>query len=119
MNEQQPYHNQKDRLIHFFNREARTVPLGWEHPRDKDGAYITLMPRKWYDTNDSFNECMFMPDFIGIPDDQKGICAYETTSHTPISPVFPNTAQGKLDMAQYCVEHATVSGDIKCPSTPF
>lgn len=112
------------RRLFILNRGIRIVPLNWEHPRDpRDGSgFKPLLPREHFD-NESFEECRdenpgltreefeswHMPDFSSVPDDQMGICAYETTSEgTPISPVFHNTPEGRFQMAKYCAENRTV-----------
>ena len=39
------------------------------------------------------------------------VVAYETTSEgTPISPPFPNTPEGRLELVRYCASHANTHG---------
>ena len=53
-----------------------------------------------------------MPDASGLRADDTEIVAYETVSEgTPISPVFPNTSEGRLALVNYCAEHATTFGE--------
>lgn len=108
------------------SREIRKVPLGWLHPKDENGEYVPLMDRKYpYTENDTQElleeghsreeiEKWFMPDFSKVPSDQMGISAYETVSEgTPMSPVYPDTPEGRFELARYCVENQTVFGDQK------
>ena len=113
----------------FVNRESRRVPLNWEHPRNEKGQFIGLSDHsrlteesisEWLSEEPGLNrdkiESWHMPDFSNIPEEQMGICAYETTSEgTPISPVFPDSLEGRFELAQYCMENATVFGSQKCP----
>jgi hypothetical protein len=114
----------KGRPIAIANRELRYVPTGWSHPRDKTGCYIPLYSRPRHKelegeiadrlvegdvqiAQDVLDE--YMPDFSDVPEDQLGVCAYETsTEGTPISPVFPNTPDGRFALAKYCSEHETI-----------
>ncbi len=78
----------------FANREVRTIPARWEHPQDERGRYVPLFPAQ-------------MPAVGGAAE----IMAYETTSEgTPISPAFPATPAGRLQLVRYCAEHATTFG---------
>jgi hypothetical protein len=105
----------------IVNREIRRVPLDWEHPRDERGAYIPLHecpdPEELDElrgqglTRDEFTE-NFMPDFSQVPERELGLQAYETTSEgLPISPVFPNTPEGRWALVHYCSQFATVFAD--------
>lgn len=90
-----------------MSREVRRVPLGWQHPmewtkrwdRAEGRVMMKLVPKPLFerrilemvladgDTPEP-DDC-YMPDFSSVPDDQMGVCMYETTSEgTPISPVF-------------------------------
>lgn len=106
------------------------MPLDWKHPKDERGEYIPLQRRDLSYTEGEIEEGlaegwlksrqeaedMLMPDFSNIPEDQMGICAYESvTEGTPISPVFPNTPTDRFELAQYCSENATVFGYQKAP----
>lgn len=76
------------------NREVRRVPHGWQHPRDERGRFTPLLPGQ-------------MPADAGATD----LMAYETTSEgTPISPAFPDTPEGRLELVRYCADHATTYG---------
>ena len=104
------------------NNEVRIIPKGWSHPRDERGRHRPLLPaaqwpstaeeqRQWtieYETDEPPNPEHFMPSVRGLPAEATEIVAYETTSEgTPISPAFPNTPQGRLDLVNYCAEHGT------------
>jgi hypothetical protein len=61
-----------------------------------------------------------MPSFVELPEAALGICAYETTTEgTPISPVFPNTDDGKRQLIRYCSEHQTVFADHAADPRPW
>ena len=91
----------------IINREIRRVPLDWEHPRDERGEPIPLYSRgsltpelvqELLAEGDSLEriESQYMPDFSAVPEQELGLQAYETTSEgLPISPVFPNTPEGR------------------------
>jgi hypothetical protein len=98
------------RFLFFVNREVRRVPLDWQHPLDKSGRPIPLLAHEPGATiEDSDSQ---MPYFSTVPSEQMGICAYETTSEgTPLSPVFPDTPEGRFALANYCAETATVFAD--------
>jgi len=50
----------------------------------------------------------------GLKGHETEIMAYETTTEgTPISPAFPNTPAGKLDLVRHCAENCTTFGDHK------
>jgi hypothetical protein len=52
-----------------------------------------------------------MPDMRGLAEHEIEIAAYETGTYgTPISPTFPNTPQGRLQLLAYCAEHCTTWG---------
>ena len=121
--------NKEVRLLAFSNRETRQVPLDWHHPVDpNDGSgFKPLLPRERL-TDENYEEYLeddptltreefeswFMPDFSKIPPEKMGISAYEsTTEGTPISPVFPNTPEGKFELAKYCMENATTVASHK------
>lgn len=116
----------KSEEVRYFARIGkgiRRVPLNWQHPRDpKDGTgYRPLLSRDdfeeqledalddgWAKSRQEF-ETHCMPDFSGVPQEQMGICAYEsTTEGTPISPVYPDTPEGRFQMAKFCAENKTV-----------
>jgi hypothetical protein len=48
----------------FCNREARQVPLWWNHPQDTNGNFIGMFPED-------------MPDCSVLPEEEIGICAYD------------------------------------------
>jgi hypothetical protein len=88
-------------------REVRQIPKGWQHPTDERGRHIPLLPFR-YPFDEGQEEQPTMPPPLG----EIEIAAYETTSEgTPISPGFPDTAQGRVDLLNYCAEHCTTFGD--------
>ena len=104
------------------NKEVRVIPKGWKHPQDERGRHRPLLPtdqwpstaeaqRQWMienETDEPPNPEHFMPSVRGLPEEATEIVAYETTSEgTPISPAFPNTPQGRLDLVNCCAEHRT------------
>ena len=126
MAEQNPELDKRKETRFMVNREVRYVPLHWEHPKDKEGQYIPLMNRAHpYDKEEIAEliaeghsreeiESSFMPDFSQIPEEKLGISAYETTTEgTPISPVFPNTPEGRFELVKYCTENSSTFGDHK------
>jgi len=79
------------------NREVRTVAKGWRHPKDAEGRYTPLLPEQ-------------MPDVTDGPE-RAWIVAYETTTEgTPISPAFPNTAEGRVALTAYCARNSKTWG---------
>jgi hypothetical protein len=59
-------------------------------------------------------ERSYMPDFSNVPEEQLGLCVYETTTEgLPISPVFPNTPEGRWALVHYCAQFATVFANRK------
>ena len=94
------------RLAFVPNRELRVIPAGWQHPRDARGGYVPLLPSGY--VSDDADQ----PDLMPEPSGATEIAAYETTTEgTPISPAFPDTPQGRLDLVNYCAEHCTTFGD--------
>ena len=84
-------------------RELRTIPKGWRHPDDpkRPNWYQPLLPEQ-------------MPDVNGLPPEETEIAAYEAVSEgTPISPPFPNTPQGRVDLIAFCSVQCTAWGDKK------
>ncbi len=76
------------------NRELRRIPQGWQHPQDARGRYVPLLPEQ-------------MPAVDGPSE----IVVYETASEgTPLTPAFPDTPEGRLQLIRYCVEHTTTFG---------
>ena len=117
------------RHLAFSDRETRQVPLDWRHPVDpNDGSgFKPLLPREHL-TDEEYKEHLeddptltreefeswYMPDFSKVPTEKMGICAYEsTTEGTPISPVFPNTPEGRFELAKHCMDNATVFAGYK------
>ena len=87
----------KPEFLFVANREVRVIPAGWTHPRDERGRSIPLLREQ-------------MPE----PGDETAIAAYETTSEgTPISPSFPDTPEGRLDLVRHCAEHCTTFADYQ------
>lgn len=120
----------KVEMLFSVTRELRMVPLNWRHPKDANNNFIPLMDRKnypyypesdiqagleegWLQSREEL-ESMFAPDFSSIPPEEMGICAYQSTNEgTPISPVFPDTTEGRLKLIQYVVDNEYVFGEIK------
>lgn len=90
-----------------MSREVRRVPLGWQHPMEwapqwdvpSQRVMMKLVPKPLFERRileivlaeggTPEPEDCYMPDFSDVPDDEMGVCMYETTSEgTPISPVF-------------------------------
>src|SRR5215213_3463065 len=108
----------------LVNREIRTVPLDWQHPTDTSGQPIPLLSLEQADTPEELQELLaegqsleeitsrYMPDFSMVPDGQPGICVYETTTEgTPLTPVFPNTPEGRWALVHYCATRVSVFAD--------
>src|SRR3989344_4411635 len=110
------------RVLVSGSREVRGIPLGWKHPRDESGEYTPLKRRDLAYTEEKIHEGLaegwlrsrndaednLMPDFTSIPGALMGICLYETTTEgTPLSPVYPNTSEGRFQLAKYCTETET------------
>ena len=103
----------------IVNREVRRIPKGWQHPRDARGRFIPHLDRVHYDDlmqtlepDEPRPKLPPMPLVDGLAPGQTEIMAYETTTEgTPISPAFSDTPEGKLSLANYCAEHATVFAD--------
>ena len=100
-------------IMFVGSREARLIPEGWQHPKDEQGRYIPEIP-----THDVAQDGLLIYCMAGVygerPDDDAEIVAYEAVSEgTPISPAFPNTPQGRLDLVRYCAEHLTTFGSHK------
>lgn len=124
---------QKRTVAAFVNRGIRRVPLTWQHPCDATGEPIPLSERRLL-TDDRVAarttqgaeasglavDAGSMPDFSHVPTDQMGIQAYETTTEgTPISPVFPDTPEGRFAVVQYCADHETVFGPYTATVTEW
>lgn len=117
------------KMVSFAQREIRRVPLGFEHPKNEYGHYIGLIgPGQGQYEPEEIQEMLedgtiqspedmkswYMPDFSDVPEDEMGICAYETcTEGTPISPVFPDTPQGRLALLHHVTENETTFADHK------
>jgi len=100
-----------DTEIRFIpNREVRTIPRGWQHPKTASGRYQPLLPADY--VFDDSERSPVMPDASGLPAHDTEIAAYESVSEgTPISPAFPNTPEGRRDLVRYCAEHGTAFGN--------
>jgi hypothetical protein len=100
----------KPEFLFVANREVREIPKGWQHPKDANGKYVPLLPYG-SDSEDA------SPETTMPPTPWQGeieIMAYEcVTEGTPISPAFPNTPEGRLDLINHCAEHATTFGSHK------
>lgn len=83
------------------NREVRLIPKTWQHPKDERGRYVPLLEEQ-------------MPAVAGPAPHDTEIAAYETTTEgTPISPVFPDTDEGRLALVRHCAQHGTTFGRAK------
>lgn len=113
------------RLLFFCNREARQVPLNWRHPVDRAGRWVPLFKYSEEAIEEELREnpgatraqvtSDMLPDCSNLAEDEIGISAYETTSEgTPISPVFPNTPEGRFELASYCAQFGTVFANQRC-----
>jgi len=90
--------NEPKQAFMVCNREVREIPEGWQHPKNESGRSAPLLDEE-------------MPAVRHLAPHDREIAAYETTTEgTPISPTFPNTAQGRLELVRYCAEHATTFG---------
>jgi hypothetical protein len=97
--------NERPQMMFVGNREVREVPQDWEHPRDAQGRFVPLFPFGY--SFDDAESAPTMPD----PGATHEIMAYETVSEgTPISPAFPNTPDGRLELLRYCAEHCYTFG---------
>lgn len=95
-------------------REVRRIPKGWQHPRDDRGRHEPLLRANYvFDSEAHRAECGgTMPSTDGLAPEQCEIAAYEAVSEgTPISPAFPDTAEGRLALVRYCAEHCTTFAD--------
>ncbi len=115
----------KAKTIHaIINREIRRVPLDWQHPTDERGEPIPLQSRDhWYSDAELEElyaeghsleeiESWHMPDFSAVPEDQLGLCVYETTTEgTPMTPVFVDTPEGRWALVHYCANNVSVFAD--------
>jgi len=110
---------QEERMVVTSNRVVRRVPLLWQHPIGDNGQYIPLSDSALFSEEDLYTEgkdmelCVtgeqFMPDFTEVPDNEMGICAYEEVSEgTPISPVFPDTPEGRIALGKYCAQNTRI-----------
>ncbi len=123
--------NRRRQYFALTNRELRRVALTWLHPRDESGDFIPLSDRAALTDEiyaDSAREgrsrqeveARSMPDFSAVPDEQMGLQAYDTTTEgTPISPVFPDTPEGRFDLVQYCAQHETVFASTQASLTEW
>jgi hypothetical protein len=122
--------------VPIANREVRRVPLNWQHPLDERGFPVPLYEFSSFseDLVAKYNEDspagkiytreeilgFHMPDFSEIPADEMGICAYEkTTEGTPISPIFPNTPEGRFLLVKHCAEHETAFADFTADTSEW
>ncbi len=91
--------------------EAREIPRGWQHPKDEHDTFIPLLPYG-YAGDDS--EIPVTADTTMPAAPQQGeteIMAYEIcTEGTPISPAFPNTPLGRLDLCNWCAANEKLLG---------
>jgi hypothetical protein len=97
-------------FLFVANREVREIPKGWQHPRDATGRCVPLL--------DHGSDVEYASPQTTMPptpwNGETEIAAYETTSEgTPISPAFPNTAEGRFALLRYCAEHCFTFGRHK------
>ncbi len=93
-------------------REVRVIPKGWRHPIE-GGRHVPLLPAGYVFDEDQAPYPM-MPDVHHLAPYETEVAAYESVSEgTPISPAFPNTPQGRLDLINYCAGHCTTFGHHK------
>ena len=109
--------SQPQRLYWMVQMEIKKVPLGWTHPKGTDGRYVLLYDEA-YEPGDQV-----MPDVSKLAPQEIGIAVYETVSvpSLPISPVFPETDDGRNALVQYCAEHdmGFGMGNIDSPEAWF
>ena len=101
--------------------------------RDENGEWIPLADRRFF-TDELVAERIadgsvrsreeieagYMPDFSLVSSERMGIQAYETTTEgTPISPVFPDTPDGRFALVQYCADHETTFGPYTATPTEW
>lgn len=87
--------------------EVREIPKGWEHPKDARGRHVPLLPFGSSDGEELALAERMMPPPLG----EIEIAAYEAVSEgTPISPAFPDTPQGRLDLCNWCAAHEKLFG---------
>lgn len=99
------------------NREVRVIPKGWQHPEGECLLSADSYPatpealQKYLEDNETTrppDRRDYMPSVDGLEVYETEIMAYETTSEgSPISPAFPNTPEGKLQLVAYCAENAS------------
>jgi hypothetical protein len=90
--------------------EVREIRAGWQHPKDASGRYIPLLPFGYQTDGERAPADEMMPPPLG----DILICAYEAvTEGTPISPGFPDTAEGRLALCGWLAEHRLVLGSRK------
>jgi hypothetical protein len=71
--------------------------------------HLPLLPYG-YVFDESQVEWPTMPE----PTGETEIAVYECVSEgTPITPPFPDTPEGKLELVSYCAEHCTTMGDFR------
>jgi hypothetical protein len=110
------------KVFALINREIRRVPLDWQHPKYESGQLIPLFRHDYYSQEERAtmvkagqtlqeiaSQCM--PDFSHLPEEQLGLCVYETTSEgLPVSPVFVNTPEGRWALVTYCAQRVAAFG---------
>ena len=93
------------RFLYVGMYEAREIPRGWQHPMDEHGLPVPLLPHGYAGDDAEFYETMPAPTAYGE------ITAYETCSEgTPVSPAFPNTAEGRLALVGWCAANEKLFG---------
>ena len=109
-------------LTFIANREVRTFPKGWVHPRDERGRPVPLLPHDdWSRTPEGRADIIASGEqpappsaYMPAPEGEVEIAAYETTTEgSPISPAFPNTRSGRLALVNFCAANATTFGSHK------
>lgn len=107
----------------IINREVRIIPKGWQYPEHRPLLRADDWPAdadaltQWqedHETTDLPQRDDYMPSVEGLPTEETEIMVYETTSEgSPISPAFPNTPEGRLELVVYCTGHCSTFASLK------
>lgn len=96
-------------ILFVGSYEARLIPAGWQHPRDGRG-FVPELP-----THDVALGGLVLNCMAGVcatdANDPRAVVAYEAVSEgTPVSPAFPDTPQGRLDLCNWLAANEKVMG---------